>query len=398
MPNADDELGGRLVLARADRRVSDARRRRCRLPLFERALKVVEGDTALADLGLLLQVNHAVALGDLDRYDDAIGVARQVRERADDAGSLVRLAQAQTALGELLFEVGRWDDAQAEVESLSDEFKDPGVTCCDRGIAAAIAFHRGDPDTARQHLALAAPSAEKIGNRVVASLTLARSLDHETANVPGLALEVLTAGIANQSEELDEMEDLLPDTARLAARMERPDVAADIAARAAVLARQSDVPHRRAAAVYCRGLVDRDPTLLRDAAEHYGEAASRCWRGPGGSRRRVRASWYLAPARTAFTGADDVSTSSVLGGTWLTCVRTRRHGVRRGPRAKHRQAPTGWSSLTPTETKIARMVAEGLSNRQIAEQLVISTRTVETHVSHILDKLAVRSRVDITRE
>jgi DNA-binding NarL/FixJ family response regulator len=44
------------------------------------------------------------------------------------------------------------------------------------------------------------------------------------------------------------------------------------------------------------------------------------------------------------------------------------------------------------------MVAEGLSNRLIARQLALSTRTVETHVSHILGKLAVRSRVDITRE
>ena len=44
------------------------------------------------------------------------------------------------------------------------------------------------------------------------------------------------------------------------------------------------------------------------------------------------------------------------------------------------------------------MVAEGMSNRKIAEQLVLSTRTVDTHVSHILAKLGVRSRVDIARE
>ncbi|MDQ3786865.1 MAG: helix-turn-helix transcriptional regulator, partial [Actinomycetota bacterium] len=54
--------------------------------------------------------------------------------------------------------------------------------------------------------------------------------------------------------------------------------------------------------------------------------------------------------------------------------------------------------LTPTETKIAAMVAEGLSNRQIAEQLVLSPRTVGTHVSHILAKLGVRSRIDIARK
>jgi DNA-binding NarL/FixJ family response regulator len=39
-----------------------------------------------------------------------------------------------------------------------------------------------------------------------------------------------------------------------------------------------------------------------------------------------------------------------------------------------------------------------MANRQIAEQLVLSPRTVGTHVSHILAKLGVRSRIDIARE
>jgi len=48
--------------------------------------------------------------------------------------------------------------------------------------------------------------------------------------------------------------------------------------------------------------------------------------------------------------------------------------------------------------RIAGLVAEGLPNREIAEQLVLSPRTVGTHVSHILAKLGVRSRIDIARE
>ena len=44
------------------------------------------------------------------------------------------------------------------------------------------------------------------------------------------------------------------------------------------------------------------------------------------------------------------------------------------------------------------MVAEGMPNRQIAERLMISTRTIDAHVSHILAKLGLRSRVDIARE
>ncbi|GAA4434317.1 hypothetical protein GCM10023148_40470 [Actinokineospora soli] len=73
-------------------------------------------------------------------------------------------------------------------------------------------------------------------------------------------------------------------------------------------------------------------------------------------------------------------------------------GIRRGPRAQHRRARTGWPSLTPTESRVVALVADGLSNPQIADRLVLSRRTVATHVSHILAKLGVASRTDIARE
>lgn len=371
------------------------------LPLFDRALDVVGNDPSLNDLSLLLQINKAVALGEIDRYDEALGTAARVRQLADHTGSLVRLAQAQCALGQLLFHVGRWDDAQAEVETLPDDFKDPSVTCCDRGIAAAIAFHRGDPATARQHLSLAAPSAEQIGNRVVSSLTLARSLDHEVADQPEEALAVLTDRVAGDAEELDEVEDLLPEAARLAARTGTADAAADVAEQAAILARRSQVPRRLGTAAYCRGLLERDPFLLQHAADRYRDAGRPLLRAKALEAAAVgfAARGDRDAARGAFTRADELYDR--LGANWdLAHLRAqlRQHGIRRGPRAKHRQAQAGWNSLTPTETKIAAMVAEGMSNRQIAEQLVLSPRTVGTHVSHILAKLGVRSRIDIARE
>ncbi|MFB9839231.1 helix-turn-helix domain-containing protein, partial [Actinoallomurus acaciae] len=78
-------------------------------------------------------------------------------------------------------------------------------------------------------------------------------------------------------------------------------------------------------------------------------------------------------------------------------TRLRRHGVqrRRGPR---RRAATGWDALTPAELTIARLVADGRPNPDIAASLFVSRRTVEVHVSHILAKLGVRSRVEIARE
>ena len=78
-------------------------------------------------------------------------------------------------------------------------------------------------------------------------------------------------------------------------------------------------------------------------------------------------------------------------------ARLREHGVRRGQRGARRRPDSGWESLTPTELKVAGLVAEGLSNPDIASNLVLSRRTVETHISHILTKLGVRSRTEIVR-
>jgi len=53
--------------------------------------------------------------------------------------------------------------------------------------------------------------------------------------------------------------------------------------------------------------------------------------------------------------------------------------------------------LTPRELEIVKLVAEGSTSEEIAEALVISKKTVEHHRSHILEKLGMRDRVDLTR-
>jgi DNA-binding NarL/FixJ family response regulator len=69
--------------------------------------------------------------------------------------------------------------------------------------------------------------------------------------------------------------------------------------------------------------------------------------------------------------------------------------TRPAPRAQGSRAEVSPAQLSRREQEVAALVARGLSNGQIAATLVISARTVETHVQHIMDKLGVSSRAQI---
>jgi len=147
--------------------------------------------------------------------------------------------------------------------------------------------------------------------------------------------------------------------------------------------------------------VDHDAARLLTAADRYDDAGRPLLRAKA---LEAAAGHFVeagdrGQARAAFTGAVEVYTSLGAAADIARLQATfRAHGIRRGPHAKHRRARSGWDSLTPTEIKIAAFVEEGLSNPEIAARLLLSRRTVATHVSHILKKLDVHSRTDIARE
>ena len=66
-----------------------------------------------------------------------------------------------------------------------------------------------------------------------------------------------------------------------------------------------------------------------------------------------------------------------------------------GVRGLRQRPKAGWGALTATEFRVAEQVAAGQSNPDIATDLQLSRRTVETHVSHSLTKLHARSRREI---
>ena len=72
-------------------------------------------------------------------------------------------------------------------------------------------------------------------------------------------------------------------------------------------------------------------------------------------------------------------------------------GIPRSRRAQRRPS-FGWNSLTPTEMKVVSLVAEGLTNRQIAERLFVSRRTIATHIEHVFQKLGHANRVELAAD
>jgi len=66
------------------------------------------------------------------------------------------------------------------------------------------------------------------------------------------------------------------------------------------------------------------------------------------------------------------------------------------PESRRVETRDPWSSLTGAETRVAELVASGMTNRRIAEALTLSPHTVDAHLKHMYTKLDIHSRVELT--
>ena len=371
------------------------------LPLYDRALAVAETDAALSDLLLLLHINKAIGLLSIDRCDEGLTTAERARDLAGQVGTTVRLAQAHDALGQGLHLIGRWDDALTEIAAIPDNLKAAHAACCELSIAADISFHRNEPDVARRYLADAERYAQRVGHWVITQFVRAKSLEREQAGALDEALATFTATFDTHADDLGGIEELFGDAIRLAVKIGDKATAQTITQLAVKAAEGSAIPHQQACVLYCKGMVDRDAFTLLAAAQRYAdagwqlsrakalEAAAECL-VEADERTGARQAFEQAVAVYEFLGAEaDLN---------RVHAEFRGYGIRRGPHSKHRRAVSGWDSLTDAELKVAAFVEEGLSNPEIAARLMLSRRTVATHVSHILKKLNVATRTDIARE
>jgi DNA-binding CsgD family transcriptional regulator len=77
--------------------------------------------------------------------------------------------------------------------------------------------------------------------------------------------------------------------------------------------------------------------------------------------------------------------------------RLRRLGARNS-QARAVPASSPWNTLTESELRVVRLVAQGLTNRETAARLFLSPHTVDSHLRHSFTKLGVNSRVELTRQ
>jgi DNA-binding CsgD family transcriptional regulator len=367
----------------------------------ERALAVIGDDPQTAELRVLLLSNLASILGYLDRHTEADRSIREAETLAEQFGN-PNLGLIRTKAAEYYFDLGQWDDALIMLEAAAGLPGPDHLRFRIHAIAALIAGHRDDP-AMEEHIAAVRGEALASSRHRAKALYLlpARALSAEQAGRTGEAVavlaQILDPGFAALMGELFM---LFPILARVA--LGAGDTATAVAAARAAEeeADRGPLPVRTAAARWCRGLVDGDPGPVLEAAAYY-EAAGRRFdhaktledaavllAGRGG----------LAEAQRAYTGA--VRLYRDLGAAWdlrRADARLRRYDIRPGSGPRPRAA-AGWAALTPTEAKIASLVADGLSNPDIAAELFLSRNTVQTHVSHVLAKLGARTRAEIIRQ
>ena len=346
----------------------------------------------------------AAALVDLRQLGEAEDILRAADHPALEniparaARSLLR-ARIQLA-------AGRLEDAAADAQAalaVARTLGADGYAATAHSVLSMIELRRGDLAAAAQHLAgrpVTGPQFAGIYARPETILAAAQIT--EARDGPAAALGPLRQVCA----DLKARPGLLLGDPALAAWLARTALATgdgELAARAARAAQDlaethPGFPALAAAAAHSGGLAGRDPARLAEAATQHPDPWARASAAEdlgvlhAGHGDRDQAIGHLKDALGGYgqVGADRDQ------------ARIRRRLRRLGIRRRHWSTPaarpvTGWDSLTDAEHAVAGLVAEGLSNNQVAARLYISTHTVAHHLRQAFRKLSIASRVELTR-
>jgi DNA-binding CsgD family transcriptional regulator len=343
-----------------------------------------------------------MALCDCDLFAEAVVTFAEALEEYEELGSVWLLSDTLGLQAMVSFITGDWDDAAPGLEAgllLGEEQGNRVLVNQWRGCQAVIAVARGEVRTAREALApvegeLTSEAPGFCAEMVAYAASVIAEADGDPAAAFAILLRFWQRGAERDSRYHHRY--LAPSLVRLAIALDRRDVArqvADVAEADASLA--TGVPTVLSAAFRCRGLVDADPGKLLQAVElarrggrlidHAGscEDAAAVFITAG---RADEAKALLVEAVERYEGAGAQAWAARVS------AQLRQLGVRRGVRGPRSRPAQGWESLTATERAVSQLVAEGLTNRNVARSLHISPHTVNTHLRHAFEKLSVSNR------
>jgi DNA-binding CsgD family transcriptional regulator len=327
------------------------------------------GDSESTELRGLL---HGCLLDLLVQTGPPEALVRAIRETGPlaartDPGLAAGLRAAAARAGWL---AGRWDL----------------VGDADPALAALAAAHRSAPEAGRAHR-----GARSVGRADELDALIAEQAG-DLAEALRLRHRALAAALETRPARLHGAEHVV----RLALAV--GDDVVDVVRRCERAAAEEALPAQLAIAALVAAMPDADPATLHRVADRLSRV--------GAPRQHAYALEELAVglARAGDrVGAgralrDAVRRYAAVGSAWDVAradQRLSRHRVRR--RAPADQPTSGWAALTPAEFRVVRLVARGLSNRDIADELFLSQNTVQTHLARVRAKLGLRSRLDIAR-
>lgn len=377
------------------------------------------------------------------RARDAVGMLRAAVQRSDlgfvDGG----VSHPRLVLAPILAAVGDFSSARAVVEECRFDIEQSSDTLWAPGAAIALAgihLAAGCLDDAETEAAAALATIDELGAflfRATAEFTLARvelcrgNLDqagdharrmcvaiadgggssHAKASCAWLEAQLIgrLVGPAEAVTSMDWLYERIADHKPLL--MSEPDASVWLVRTAqaagdprraekvivlaeSLAAENPEVEPLAAIASHARGLLDGDDEKLRWAASVHPQpwsaaSASEDAGAALGPRDPVAAKVWFDEALSRFE-AIGATLDAARVRTRLQCV-----GRRRGRRVERKVS--GWASLTETEQEVARFVAEGMTNRQVAERMYLSRHTIDFHLRAVFRKLVVASRVELAR-
>ncbi|MFJ4690089.1 ATP-binding protein [Streptomyces sp. NPDC088766] len=366
-----------------------------------------------ADLGIAhsLWVPEALwttfLLSAAGRSDEALAASaagvRETRQQGQAAAMLLWLMNRSRAL----LDAGQLADARAEAEGASAMVDELGMgNFADATLLytlVRVALHTNDLEAARSYVEQGermlrdeAPLVRNVGSWMAALLA-------DVEGRPDRAMALLdeaAEALAGQRPSLASPDDPAdaPVFVRMALRAgarERAELAVSVAERRAEL--NPDFPILAASAAHARGLLDNDLTHLLRAVRLYEDcprllARASALEDAGRKLAATRASQavpHLDAALALYTEAGAERDAARVRS------RLRAAGVRRP--ATSPGAGQDWPELTASEARVVRLVAQGLTNRQVAERLSLSPHTVSSHLRHAFVKLDITSRVELVR-